>query len=149
MHSRIKGRSTLFALWSCNIFWEWTGGSEPTQGDISNRPLWISHHIHFGFLIASTLGFSSHTRYTLYFSHNYFPIVSILSFDRSSLFKIGTVQVYIWKILLFAGKVLPKILPKVFPKLQDSLDWFSLGLDSMVGFYRSLIWRIPVLHGKK
>ena len=60
VHPRIKGRSTLFALWSCNIFWEWTGGSEPTQGDISGRPLWISHRIHFGFLIAFTLDFSLH-----------------------------------------------------------------------------------------
>ena len=78
VHPRIKGRSTLFALWSCNIFWEWTGGSEPTQGDISSRPLWISHRIHFGFLIGSTLDFSSDPLCISHHIHFVFLIASIL-----------------------------------------------------------------------
>ena len=81
VHPRIKGRSTLFALWSCNIFWEWTGGSEPTQGDISGRPLWISHRIHFVFLIASILDFSSHPLWISHRIHFGFLIASTLYFS--------------------------------------------------------------------
>ena len=46
-----KRRSTLFTLWSCNIFWEWIGGLEPKQEDIS-RP-------HFGLLITFILSFNT------------------------------------------------------------------------------------------
>ena len=88
VHPRIKGRSTLFALRSCNIFWEWTGGSEPTREisvadhfgffitsilDFSSHPFWISHRIHFGFLIASTLDLSLHPLWIYHHCYFVFP----------------------------------------------------------------------------
>ena len=50
-----------------------------------------------------------------------------------------TVQVFTWKQVLFARKVLPKILPKVFSKFQNSLNWFSLGPETMAGFFISML----------